>query len=149
MKVFSHPRRLTPPAAPGALLKRFDAPIMRARKQAEAAHDPAYLDMVRQLPCLYCGVEPCGEAAHVKMASGAFGKPLRFGKKPDDRWSLPLCRDDHLNALHAQHRQSEAAFWEGLGINPLLTAAKLYAQRGDLVAMRAVAIAAIAERDKK
>jgi len=145
----NRPKRLTPPEPPGALLKRFDGFPARARKAEQAAHDPAYLEMVRQLPCLYCGVEPCGEAAHLKMASAAFGKPLRFGKKPEDRWALPLCRDDHQNALHAQHRQAEAAFWEALGINPLLVAAKLYAQRGDLVAMRAVVMVAIAERGKK
>lgn len=148
MKVANHPKRLTPPAAPGALLKRFDAPEARAKRQAQAAHDPAYLAMIRELPCLYCGVEPCGEAAHVKMTSALFGKPLRFGKKPDDRWAVPLCRDDHQNARHAQHRQSEAAFWDGLSINPLLVATKLYAKRGDLVAMRAVVMVAIAERSK-
>lgn len=77
----SHPKRLTPPAPIGSMLKRFDAPEARLKRQQEAAHDPAYLGMIRELPCLYCGIEPCGEAAHVKMASGAFGKPLRFGAK--------------------------------------------------------------------
>lgn len=143
------PKRLVPPAPIGSMLKRFDAPAVRAKKREEAAHDPAYLEMVRACPCLYCGLEPCGEAAHVKMASAQFGKPLRFGKKADDRFALPLCREDHLNARHAQHKQSEHTFWDGIGIAPLPLAQKLYAKRGDLVAMRAVCLVAIAERSKK
>jgi hypothetical protein len=83
------------------------------------------------------------------MASGAFGKPLRFGKRADDRWALPLCRDDHQNARHAQHRQSEAAFWHALGISPLIVATELYARTGDLVAMRMVVMVAIANRTKE
>jgi len=83
------------------------------------------------------------------MASAAFGKSLRIGKRPEDRWALPLCRDDHLNARHAQHRQSEAQFWTALGISPLIVATNLYAKRGDLVAMRAVVMVAIANRTKE
>ncbi|WP_256470504.1 hypothetical protein [Bradyrhizobium sp. 45] len=37
-------------------------------------------------------------------------------------------------------------FWAQLDINPLLVAQRLYAQRGNLVAMRAVVLVAIAER---
>jgi hypothetical protein len=140
------PQRITPPAAPGALLKRFE-PAPRILR-AEPADDPAYLAQVRDCPCLYCGVDPCGEAAHVRLASAAFGKSSGMNKKPEDRWALPLCRDDHLNARHAQHKRSEEAFWQALGINPLLVCQHLYAQRGDLVAMRAVVFVAISERGK-
>lgn len=141
------PQRITPPAAPGALLKRVAAPASRAFR-ADLADEPAYLQAVRDCPCLYCGVDPCGEAAHVRMASAAFGKSSGLGKRPDDKWALPLCRDDHLNARHAQHKRSEEAFWASLGINPLIVCERLYAQRGDLVAMRAVVFVAIAERSK-
>lgn len=142
------PQRITPPAPPGTLLKRVSGPPQpKQRFRADPTGDnEAHLALVRQLPCLYCGVEPCGEAAHVKMASGAFGKSLRFGKRPEDRWALPLCRDDHQNARTAQHRRSEAEFWAGLGINALLVCERLYVQRGDVVAMRAVVMVAIAER---
>jgi hypothetical protein len=129
------------------LLKRFE-PAPRILR-AEPADDPAYLAQVRDCPCLYCGVDPCGEAAHVRLASAAFGKASGMQKKPEDRWALPLCRDDHLNARHAQHKRNEAEFWQALGINPLLVATRLYAQRGDLVAMRAVAIHTISERSKQ
>jgi hypothetical protein len=102
--------------------------------------------MVRQMPCLYCGVEPSGEAAHVRLASAAFGKSSGLGKKPDDRWALPLCPEEHRLARHAQHNRSEQAFWDDLKINPLICCQRLYAVRGDLVAMRAVVLTTIAER---
>ena len=142
------PRRLIPPSPPGALLKRIgaaDSPQPpRNRKE-----DADYLALVRQLPCLYCGVEPAGEAAHCNFSSAEFGRVNALGRRPHDKFAVPLCRDDHLNARHAQHKGSEEAFWIGLGISPYLVATRLYAQRGDLVAMRAVILVAIAERNAK
>lgn len=139
------PRRLTPPSAPGELLKQlFAAP---RRHAPETDHDPDYLHHVRQCPCLHCGMEP-SEAAHVRMASAAFGKASGLGKKPADRWALPLCAEHHRLARSAQHNQGEALFWDALGISPLLTCEQLYAQRGDLVAMRAVIFVTIANRRK-
>lgn len=138
------PRRLTPPAAPGALLKSFAAPARRPRK-IEGERDAGYLQNVRQCPCLCCGMEP-SEAAHVRFASAAFGKASGLGKKPDDRFSAPLCAGCHRLGRDAQHNRGEQAFWHDLGINPLIVAEKLYAQRGDLTAMRAVIFVAIAER---
>lgn len=148
MSLLPRPQRITPPAAPGSLLKRIGTVAQRRNFRADDADDAAYLAMVRHLPCLYCGVEPCGESAHVRFASAAFGKASGLQMKPEDKWALPLCRDDHLNARHAQHRRNEEAFWQALGINPLIVCQRLYAQRGDLVAMRAVIFVAIAERIK-
>lgn len=143
-----HPRRLTPPAAPGELLKQLFAPPAPRPRKDDGDHDPAYLALVRQCPCLHCGMEPC-EAAHVRMSSAAFGKASGLGKTPPDRWALPLCADDHRLARRAQHNQGEAQFWAGLGINPLITCERLHAQRGDLVAMRAVIFSTIATRGKR
>lgn len=143
----SRPRRLTPPAAPGELLKQLFVPPRKPRKD-DGERDPDYLAMVRQCPCLHCGMEP-SEAAHLRMSSAAYGKSSGFNKKPEDRWVLPLCADDHRLARHAQHNRGEAAFWGELGINPLITAEALYAQRGDLVAMRAVIFSTIATRGQR
>ena len=143
------PKRLQPPVPPGALLKR-SAEYPRPRlSKTEADEDPTYLALVRQLPCLYCGLDPCGEAAHLRLASAAFGKASGLGKEPADRWALPLCGIDHRTARHAQHNRSEAEFWASLGINAPLVATRLHAARGDLVRMRAVVFVAIAERDKR
>jgi hypothetical protein len=59
-----------------------------------------------------------------------------------------LCPDDHRLSNTSQHAGSEKLFWDKLGINPLLVAEQLYAQRSDLVAMRAVIFVAIAGRGK-
>jgi hypothetical protein len=141
------PQRLTHHAPPGSLLKRFAAPAPRPRGN-ETERDPDYLAMVRACPCLYCGLDPCGEAAHVRMASAAFRKASGMGKTPPDKWALCLCGDDHRVLRTAQHNHGEAQFWFRLGIPPLIVCEKLYAQRGDLVAMRAVIFMAIAERGK-
>lgn len=142
------PKRLTPPAPIGSMLKRFaDVPQRRAPR-LEPDEDPDYLALVRQLPCLYCGHRPC-EAAHVRYASAAFGKASGLSKKPADRWAVSLCAECHRLGRHAQHNRGEVAFWQGIGINPLIVASQLYAKRGDFPAMEAVVIRAIADRDKK
>lgn len=138
------PRRLTPPAAPGTLLKRFD----RAA-ETRKVDQPDYIAQIQQLPCLYCGVEPCGEAAHVSYSNAVFEKKNSLGKRAKDCDAVPLCRDDHLNARHAQHKGGEEAFWLALGIDPYAVAKRLYEQRDDLVAMRAVVMVAIANRTKR
>jgi hypothetical protein len=138
----THPQRLTAPAPPGALLKRaFGLALLRPRR-IETDSDPAYLAAIRQLPCLRCTMEPCGIAAHLRMSSGAFGKKSGLGRKPSDRWSLPLCQEHH----DLQHKIGELQFWHDAGISPVLTAIKLYERRDDAVAMRAVVFAAIAEK---
>jgi hypothetical protein len=139
-----HPRRLTPPAPIGSLLKCAEAPVRPHKNETE--RDPAYLDMIRQLPCLHCGMEPCYEAAHVRMASAAFGKASGMARKPPDKWAVPLCPDHHRLLSTSQHAQGEEVFWAALGINPLIAAQSLYAKRGDLVAMRAVVFNTIAAR---
>lgn len=143
------PKRITPPAPVGSMLKDFSPAAVRRSVKQEAERDAAYLEKVRLCPCLYCGQDEAHEAAHVRYASAAFGKASGMQKKPEDRWAVPLCPSDHRLAMHAQHRHNEEAFWIALGINPLITAEKLYAQRGDLVAMRAVIFLAIVERSRK
>lgn len=138
------PRRIAAAHPPGSLLKRA---IVQPRMRAEevTGRDVAYLAMVRQLPCLKCGMEP-SEAAHVRYACAAYGKKSGLQKKPEDRWALCLCADCHRLARDAQHKRCEQSFWHELGINPLAACVRLYAVRGDLVAMRAVVFLTISER---
>lgn len=142
------PKRLSPPAPIGSMLKR-PSEQPQGSLLGKAKGEPDYLVLVRQLPCLYCGVEPCGEAAHISFSSAQFGKSNSFGKRAHDSCALPLCRDDHMNAKHAQHKGNEEAFWTALGIDPYFTAKRLYEKRGDLVAMRYVVMETIANRDKR
>ncbi len=69
-----------------------------------------------------------------------------MGKKPSDRWVLPICHSCHVSDNDALHRIGERVFFDQLGINPLLVASRLYAAKGDIVRMRAVIFNAIAER---
>lgn len=134
------PQRFENITPPGDLLRRAVG-IARVMPTGNAK-EPSYLNAIRQLPCLQCGLEPCGEAAHVRFQSGTFGKHGGIGKKPADRWAVSLCRPCHMQ----QHHQGETEFWNGLGINPLLVASNLYAAKGDVVRMRAIVLVAIASR---
>lgn len=129
----------------GSLLKNpipeFRKPTRKARQEA-----PGYLALIRQLPCLKCGMEPCGQAAHVRLNSAAHGKRQAMGQKPDDKWTVPLCGGCHTDDADSQHKVGEIPFWHALGIGPLAVCAKLYAAAPDLAAMRAVAMKAIAAR---
>lgn len=144
------PKRLTPPAAPGSLLKQGAAntsPAWAEPRGGDQPDQPDYGAAIQRLPCLYCGMEP-SEAAHVRYASAAFGKASGLQKKPHDKYCVPLCAEDHRLARHAQHNRGEEAFWVGIGINPLLVAERLWAQRHDPVAMLHVVMLAISERGK-
>jgi hypothetical protein len=138
-------QRLFTECAPGALLKGGNAPALRPRAN-DGDRDESYLKDIRNCPCLHCGMEGFSEAAHVRMASGYHRKASGMGKKPEDRWCLPLCAEAHRLARDAQHNRSEREFWNDLGINPLAACEKLWDKRGDVVAMRAVAFVVISER---
>lgn len=143
----NHPQRITPPAPIGSLLDRTASRALAPK--TDAGKDENHLALVRQCPCLSCGHDPCGEAAHVKFTSFAFGRANKLGKRPHDCDALPLCREDHLIGRNAQHKGDEEAFWQALGIEPYAVARDLYDRRGDLTAMRMVVMVAIANRDKK
>lgn len=142
-----HPQRLTPPAAPGALLKRMFALAPRVREILNE-RDEGYLKLIRQCPCLKCGMEPPPnvEAAHIRRQSAAHGKRGGISKKPADCWTVPLCASCHRTDRDALHMIGEDLFFHILGIEPLLVCERLWSKRGDFVAMRAVALQAIAER---
>lgn len=92
--------------------------------------DAAHLRFVHGLPCLLCG-QP-GEAAHIRFASIIHGKvETGAGRKPDDKWTVPLCEADHRTGPDAQHGSNEAAWWARHGIDPIAVAALLWAHTGD------------------
>lgn len=136
-----HPQRIVPVAAPGTLMRRLVTLHAKIKLHTSVERDLTYLAMVRQLPCVRCGMDPCGEAAHVRK-----GRQPGMGRKPPDSRALPLCRSCHTGDTDSQHRVGEAIFWDRLGINPMPLCARLYAKRGDIVAMRAVILTVIAER---
>lgn len=142
------PRRLTAPAPIGSLFKRPLARVRQPKRRYEAS-DPIYLALIRQLPCLCCGLDPCGEAAHVRLQSAAHGKRGGMARKPADAWAAPLCGSCHREAPDALHRVGELTFWYRLGLQPLLICTALYQARGDVPRMRAIVVQAIAERENE
>lgn len=86
--------------------------------------DPAYLRMIRSLPCIaHCGRIP-SEAAHVRYSDASVGKPITgIGIKPDDRWALPLCHKCHI---HGQHMSAERHWWSGQHIDPIRKCLELH-----------------------
>lgn len=100
------------------------------RQRRPRLHDPKYLEFVRTKPCCVCRASPT-EAAHIRMANPAIGKPSTgMSEKPDDRYSVPLCAWCHRESPKAQHKMNEAEFWRWNGIDPFKLAASLYRAYG-------------------
>jgi hypothetical protein len=77
----------------------------------------AHLAFVAAQPCIICRRSP-SDAHHVK-----FAQPKALGRKVSDEFTVPLCRDHHLQ-LH-QHG-NERAWWANLKIAPLDMAKELW-----------------------
>ncbi len=87
--------------------------------------NPSHLDLVRSLPCLLSG-RPA-EACHVRYADAKYGKrESGLGRKPDDKWTVPLSPDLHRLANASQHAGNERKWWEQFGVDPLEVAKKLW-----------------------
>ena len=122
-------------ATPGSLLKQPRHLRPKKDRRSARVEDAGYLALVRKLPCMSCGQDPAGVAAHVRMSSSMFGKPNPgMQTKPDDKWALPLCNDCH----DLQHREGELSFWYRVGRNPVLVCMRLHNSAPDLEKMRAV-----------
>lgn len=102
----------------------------RSRKsQGGRIESNDHLRFIRSLPCLVTGSRGRVEAAHIRYADSAHGKPgTPMARKPDDMWTVPLAPSVHRR----QHSMNEKAFWAELGIDPLAVALKLHAATGDL-----------------
>ena len=89
---------------------------------------PSHLDFIRSLPCVVTMKKPRSEAAHVRYGSRLYAKRnVGMQEKPDDRWTVPLCREAHA----AQHAMSESDWWARVGLDPLPLCLALWAVSGD------------------
>lgn len=126
------------------------APFGQVRQREPRVRDRAYMAWVAQLPCVACAcrgrLKRGVHVAHIR--AGYPDRPgwREFGKaeKPHDTHTAPLCPGCHLDGPQAQHRGSERAFWEALGIHPpdfcnALATACLAGESGDNVVRRAAA----------
>ena len=97
------------------------------REPVKAVKRPAYLEWLRELPCIVTGMIGV-EAAHVSTASPIHGHYGRGkGQKASDRWCLPLCPVEHRK----QHGMNETAYWASVGINPHLACLILWGVYSD------------------
>jgi hypothetical protein len=103
--------KISDPALNGA---RDVTPMCKPVRQRNKAH----LTYVASQPCLVCQRTP-SDAHHLK-----FAQPRTLGRKVSDEFTVPLCRDHHLQ-LH--HYGNESAWWTNLNITPLETAKELWA----------------------
>jgi ERF superfamily len=105
-----------PAQGPETSTSRADGLVSTSRKPTRR-RNKAHLAFVASQPCLICQRSPC-DAHHVK-----FAQPRTLGRKVSDEFTVPLCRDHHIQ-LH--HQGNEAAWWANLKIAPLETASELW-----------------------
>lgn len=88
---------------------------------------PKFLAYLRTLPCIVTHARHEVEAAHIRFSDAAWKKiNPGVGKKPDDKWALPLSAQMHRLGQNAQHNGNERAFWERNRIDPLANSDKLW-----------------------
>ncbi len=85
--------------------------------------DPGYLAWLRMQPCACgCARTPC-DPAHVRSGALKY-KPLTgLGRKPDDRWAVPLHHGCHMR----QHAHGdELGWWYDHGVYDVFALCKRY-----------------------
>jgi len=88
--------------------------MLRQRQPRQT--DNGYLRWLRTQRCACgCNQPPPCDAAHLRAASHKHAKPMTgMGRKPDDRWALPLKHAHHLR----QHAYgNEVEWWSLQGVS--------------------------------
>jgi hypothetical protein len=79
--------------------------------------DREHVKSVAKQPCLVCGRRPA-DAHHLRSAQSP-----ALGRKVSDEFTVPLCRGHHREVHQCG---DEAAWWERVGINPIVNARALW-----------------------
>lgn len=97
----------------GSVPNRSCRPIVKTVRHRNKEH----LKFVRGQSCLVCGRQP-SDPHHLR-----FAEPRALGRKASDEFAVPLCRTHHREV----HRTAkEQAWWQLLGIDPLVVARPLW-----------------------
>lgn len=104
---------------------RITRTVPLPKRMPDPRRNARHLAFVRSLPCCICGMPAPNEAAHIRA-----GNDGGMGVKPSDRFTVPLCFNDHRD----QHTVGELAFWSGHGVDPMGLAAHLWTHSGDQAA---------------
>lgn len=101
--------------------------VTRTKQRKPRQKDDTHLRWVRSLPSLVPGSGHV-EAAHIRYADPRyFKRETGMGEKPDDRWVVPLCAEEHRR----QHAMNEQDYWIAAGIDPVFVAAMLWNNTGN------------------
>ena len=92
--------------------------------------DEVYLAKVRSLPCCVCGTPGPSEVHHLKQ-----GVKRGMAMKSEDRWTIPLCNDHHINGIERAGSKNEVQWFVVRGVDCLTLAANLWARRHSLEEM--------------
>ena len=93
-------------------------------RELSRAHKQAVSRLFCIATAIRHGVERQGvHVAHLRFSNAASGaRNPGLQRKPDDRWTLPLCPEEH----RLQHTMNESAYWAELGIDPHALARALW-----------------------
>lgn len=98
------------------------------RQRQPRTTNEAHCAWIRTLPCLITGRRDRIECAHIRYADSRFAKrETGKGERPDDRWTVPLCRDMHRH----QHEFDERSWWKFAQIDATQVALALWNVSGD------------------
>ncbi len=101
--------------------------MMQLRQRQPRIKDERFLTYIRGKRCCACGSLTNIQAAHLRGARPDLGKrPTGMGERPDDKWSIPLCSNCHLDSPAAVHKIGEARFFEKMSFDPFELAVALY-----------------------
>lgn len=107
------PTSISTAAASSPALEQTVVQLPKTQRRRSKAH----LAFVAAQPCLVCQRTP-SDAHHLK-----FAQPHAMGRKVSDEFTVPLCRDHHLE-LHAHG--NELSWWANAGVAPLERARELW-----------------------
>jgi len=100
----------------GSRSREIDKSVL-ALPEPRRVRDRDHVKHVAKQPCLVCGRQPA-DAHHLR-----FAQSRAMGRKVGDEFTVPLCRGHHREV----HRcGDEAAWWKRAGIDPTVTARKLW-----------------------
>jgi hypothetical protein len=106
------------PTSPGLVPTQIDKSVLTIA-EPKRLRDKSHLRFVASQPCLVCGRQPC-DPHHLR-----FTQPRALGLKVSDEFTVPLCRGHHRQLHQAGN---EVAWWEGVNIDALPIAKRLWEQ---------------------
>lgn len=90
---------------------RIARDVPRSVRQERPGDDRKHYERVKQLPCCLPGCGSGGDAHHLLRIHD--GAPKGTGRKNEDRWCVPVCREHH----DAAHRAgNDEAWFAGNGV---------------------------------